>query len=135
MGGLTKDNTSLYGKIKYLQSYNGMAKARHADLEIGLEDPTIAKYKNSYEEGMNPFEFFTKSERQLQMQKLSAPEKIALSGTKFIVSNKYARHFAFFYALFMHTLVFVSFFHAAHGNHSQCCPCSHAEILKGFHGR
>ena len=58
IGSLTADNTSLYGKIRYLQSYNGMAKARNGDLEAGLDDPTVAKYKSSYEEGMNPFEFF-----------------------------------------------------------------------------
>jgi len=83
---------------------------------------------------MDPFAQFGKNEQQLQMQKLSAPEKIMLTSTKAIVGNKFARTFVFFYALALHTLIFVSMWHAAHGHHTQCCPCSHKDILSGMHG-
>ena len=138
IGELMKDNTSLYGKVRYLQSYTGQQlRSGVGDLEAGTEDPMMAKYKDSYETTMDPFSQFKSQERQLQMQKLNVSERVALSGTRLLLSNKYARHFAFFYALFMHTLVFVSMWHAAHFHPHRChhATQSHAEMLKGFHGR
>ena len=70
IGELTKDNTSLYGKIRYLQSYHGQQKLSQSgggDVEAGGQDPYLAKYKDSYEDQMDPFSQFKTQERQLQI--------------------------------------------------------------------
>ena len=71
IGELTKDNTALYGKIRYLQSYSGQSKLNKGDIESGFDDATLGKYKDSYETEMDPFSQFKSQERQLQMQNAS----------------------------------------------------------------
>jgi len=97
---LKQDNLKLYEKIRYLQSCSGGRPSQ--DVVVPVE----SKYKTSYEQRLDPFTSFNKSEKQRKYDQLSLFEKIILSLVRFIASNKNARLAVFFYAVLMHGLVF-----------------------------
>ncbi|XP_057459698.1 protein CASP-like isoform X2 [Actinidia eriantha] len=105
------DNVKLYGKICYVQNYNLekvvlRGSKKHAqDLESGYSSDVESKYKKIYEEGINPFAAFSKKERDRRYKELGLRDKITLSSGRFLLGNKYARTFAFFYTIGLHILV------------------------------
>ncbi|KAF7813797.1 protein CASP [Senna tora] len=105
------DNVKLYGTIRYVQDYN-LAKVvsrgskKYADLENGLSSDVESKYKKIYEDNINPFAAFSKKERDQRYKELGFRERITLSSGRFLLGNKYARTFAFFYTIGLHILVF-----------------------------
>ncbi|KJE94542.1 hypothetical protein CAOG_05174 [Capsaspora owczarzaki ATCC 30864] len=96
---LRSDNVKMYEKVKFLQSYPTKASATGND--------AIERYSTQYEEQLNPFREFHAQERQRKVQALNATERITLSMGRFIMSNKYARSFVFFYSIILHALVFL----------------------------
>ncbi|KAF5957770.1 hypothetical protein HYC85_004995 [Camellia sinensis] len=98
------DNVKLYGKIRYVQDYN---LEKHAeDLESGFGSDVESKYKKIYEDDINPFAAFSKKERDQRYKELGLRDKITLSSGRFLLGNKYARTFVFFYTIGLHILVF-----------------------------
>ncbi|KAK4437538.1 protein CASP [Sesamum alatum] len=106
------DNVKLYGKIRYVQDYNSEkvisrgSKKYAEDLESGLSSDVESKYKKIYEDDINPFAAFSKKERDQRYKELGLRDKITLSSGRFLLGNKYARSFAFFYTIGLHILVF-----------------------------
>ncbi|XP_011101253.1 protein CASP isoform X1 [Sesamum indicum] len=106
------DNVKLYGKIRYVQDYNSEkvisrgSKKYAEDLESGLSSDVESKYKKIYEDDINPFAAFSKKERDQRYKELGLRDKITLSSGRFLLGNKYARSFAFFYTIGLHVLVF-----------------------------
>uniref|UniRef100_A0A5B7C505 Protein CASP n=1 Tax=Davidia involucrata TaxID=16924 RepID=A0A5B7C505_DAVIN len=106
------DNVKLYGKIRYVQDYNlekvvSRGSKKHAeDLESGFSSDVESKYKKIYEDDINPFAAFSKKERDQRYKELGLRDKITLSSGRFLLGNKYARTFAFFYTIGLHVLVF-----------------------------
>ncbi|KAK4397601.1 protein CASP [Sesamum angolense] len=106
------DNVKLYGKIRYVQDYNSEkvisrgSKKYSEDLESGLSSDVESKYKKIYEDDINPFAAFSKKERDQRYKELGLRDKITLSSGRFLLGNKYARSFAFFYTIGLHILVF-----------------------------
>lgn len=107
------DNVKLYGKIRYVQDYNldkvvsrGSKKASE-DLESGFSSDVESKYKKIYEDDINPFAAFSKKERDQRYKELGFRDRITLSSGRFLLGNKYARTFAFFYTIGLHALVFI----------------------------
>ncbi|KAL6973556.1 hypothetical protein U1Q18_027742 [Sarracenia purpurea var. burkii] len=106
------DNVKLYGKIRYVQDYNlekvvSRGSKKHAeDLESGFSSDVESKYKKIYEDDINPFAAFSKKERDQRYKDLGLRDKITLSSGRFLLGNKYARTFAFFYTIGLHILVF-----------------------------
>ncbi|CAK9147775.1 unnamed protein product [Ilex paraguariensis] len=106
------DNVKLYGKIRYVQDYNlekvvSRGSKKHAeDLESGFSSDVESKYKKIYEDDINPFTAFSKKERDQRYKELGLRDKITLSSGRFLLGNKYARTFAFFYTIGLHILVF-----------------------------
>ncbi|KAL3633601.1 hypothetical protein CASFOL_022363 [Castilleja foliolosa] len=106
------DNVKLYGKIRYVQDYNSEkvisrgSKKYAEDLESGFSSDVESKYKKIYEDDINPFAAFSKKERDQRYKELGLRDKITLSSGRFLLSNKYARTFAFFYTIGLHILVF-----------------------------
>nr|GMD23403.1 protein CASP-like [Ipomoea batatas]GME13990.1 protein CASP-like [Ipomoea batatas] len=76
------------------------------DLEIGFGSDVESKYKKMYEDDINPFAAFSKKERDQRYKELGLRDKITLSSGRFLLGNKYARTFAFFYTIGLHILVF-----------------------------
>ncbi|KVI04457.1 CASP, C-terminal [Cynara cardunculus var. scolymus] len=107
------DNVKLYGKIRYVQDYNlekvvsrGSRKQSVEDLESGFSSDVESKYKKIYEEDINPFAAFSKKEKDQRYKELGLRDKITLTSGRFLLGNKYARTFAFFYTIGLHILVF-----------------------------
>ncbi|KAK4489072.1 hypothetical protein RD792_004866 [Penstemon davidsonii] len=106
------DNVKLYGKIRYVQDYNSEkvisrgSKKYAEDLESGFSSDVETKYKKIYEDDINPFAAFSKKERDQRYKELGLRDKITLSSGRFLLGNKYARTFAFFYTIGLHILVF-----------------------------
>ncbi|XP_028792831.1 protein CASP [Neltuma alba] len=106
------DNVKLYGKIRYVQDYNTEkvvsrgSKKYAEDLESGFTSDVESKYKKIYEDDINPFAAFSKKERDQRYKELGFRDRITLSSGRFLLGNKYARTFAFFYTIGLHILVF-----------------------------
>lgn len=106
------DNVKLYGKIRYVQDYNHEkvvsrgSKRQPEDLESGFTSDVESKYKKIYEDDINPFAAFSKKERDQRYKELGFRDRITLSSGRFLLGNKYARTFAFFYTIGLHILVF-----------------------------
>ncbi|MED6146049.1 hypothetical protein PIB30_030966 [Stylosanthes scabra] len=106
------DNVNLYGKIRYVQDYNTEkvvsrgSKKYAEDLESGSASDVESKYKKIYEDDINPFAAFSKKERDQRYKELGIRDRITLSSGRFLLGNKYARTFAFFYTIGLHVLVF-----------------------------
>ncbi|KAB1212644.1 Protein CASP [Morella rubra] len=106
------DNVKLYGKIRYVQDYNhekvvSRGSKKHAeDLEGGFTSDVESKYKKIYEDDINPFAAFSRKERDQRYKELGFRDRITLSSGRFLLGNKYARTFAFFYTIGLHILVF-----------------------------
>ncbi|KAK8655955.1 hypothetical protein V6N13_108517 [Hibiscus sabdariffa] len=106
------DNVKLYGKIRYVQDYNQEkvisrgSKKYAEDLEGGFSSDVESKYKKIYEDDINPFAAFSKKERDQRYKELGLRDRITLSSGRFLLGNKYARTFAFFYTIGLHILVF-----------------------------
>ncbi|KAJ8560595.1 hypothetical protein K7X08_022455 [Anisodus acutangulus] len=106
------DNVKLYGKIRYVQDYNSErvisrgSKKCVEDLESGFSSDVESKYKKMYEDDINPFAAFSKKERDQRYKELGLRDKITLSSGRFLLGNKYARTFVFFYTIGLHILVF-----------------------------
>ncbi|CAO2827040.1 unnamed protein product [Amaranthus hypochondriacus] len=122
------DNVKLYGKIRYVQDYNHEkvisrgSKKPSDDLESGSSTDVESKYKKIYEDDINPFAAFSKKERDQRYKELGLRDKITLTSGRFLLGNKYARTFAFFYTIGLHILVFTCLYrmsalsHLSHGS-------------------
>lgn len=78
----------LYEKIRFLQSFRSSSGG---DAVINVE----SRYKNQYEQRLDPFSSFSAQERQRRVGQLNVVEKIILSMVQFMLSNKVARLFVF----------------------------------------
>lgn len=106
------DNVKLYGKIRYVQDYSleklvsrGPKKSAE-DVESGFSSDVESKYKKIYEDDINPFAAFSRKERDQRYKELGIRDRITLSSGRFLLGNKYARTFVFFYSIGLHLLVF-----------------------------
>lgn len=106
------DNVKLYGKIRYVQDYNVErlvsrgSRKQLDDIESGFGSDVESKYKKIYEDDINPFAAFSRKERDQRYRELGFRDKITLSSGRFLLGNKYARTFVFFYSIGLHLLVF-----------------------------
>lgn len=110
------DNVKLYEKIRYIQDYtqdrpfSRGSKKRAEDLEAGFSSDVETKYRKIYEEDINPFTAFSKKEKERRYKELGLRDKITLTSGRFLMGNKYARTFIFFYSIALHLLVFTSLY-------------------------
>lgn len=122
------DNVKLYGKIRYVQDYNlekvvSRGSKKHSeDLESGFSSDVESKYKKIYEDDINPFAAFSKKERDQRYKELGFRDRITLSSGQFLLGNKYARTFAFFYTIGLHALVFICLYRMSALSHLSNVP-------------
>ncbi|KPV77777.1 uncharacterized protein RHOBADRAFT_51589 [Rhodotorula graminis WP1] len=107
---LQTDNLKLYEKVRYLQSYRDDAGAMAARAQAGFSnvvrgDEELGKYHSKYEESMNPFEAFRGRERGRAMHSLNPLEKVLLSLSTVVLSNRLTRNLFVLYALGLHFFV------------------------------
>ncbi|GAB2270239.1 hypothetical protein Dimus_005143 [Dionaea muscipula] len=117
------DNVKLYGKIRYVQDYNlekvvSRGSKKHSeDLESGFTSDVETKYKKMYEDDINPFAAFSKKERDQRYKELGLRDRLTLTSGRFLLGNKYARTFAFFYTIGLHILVFTCLYRMSSLSH------------------
>lgn len=122
------DNVKLYGKIRYVQDYNlekvvSRGSKKHSeDLESGFSSDVESKYKKIYEDDINPFAAFSKKEKDQRYKELGFRDRITLSSGRFLLGNKYARTFAFFYTIGLHALVFICLYRMSALSHLSNVP-------------
>ncbi|CAN6298063.1 unnamed protein product [Urochloa humidicola] len=127
------DNVQLYGKIRYVQDYShdkivSRGPKKYAeDIESGSSD-VEAKYKKMYEDDINPFAAFSKKEKDQRYKELGLRDKITLSSGRFLLGNKYARTFIFFYSIGLHLLVFTLLYRMSALSYLHTTP-GHDEII------
>ncbi|XP_074570590.1 protein CASP [Curcuma longa] len=128
------DNVKLYGKIRYVQDYNleklsSRGPKKYAeDIETGNSD-VESKYKKMYEDDINPFAAFSKKERDQRYKDLGLRDKITLSSGRFLLGNKYARTFVFFYSIGLHLLVFACLYRMSALSYQRATPGNNEAIL------
>ncbi len=99
---LQADNLKLYEKIRFLQGFN-----KGGSTSSAASSPVESRYKQQYDQKLDPFTSFSQSERQRRYGQLSVFEKIILSFVQFMMGNKMARLFVFAYSVLLHVLVFL----------------------------
>ncbi|KAK1922128.1 CASP C terminal-domain-containing protein [Papiliotrema laurentii] len=115
---LQADNLKLYEKVRYMQSYrdggsssipiSGPSGSSGGSLLNGVmrsREDDIGKYKDKYEESMNPFEAFKGREAQRAIQALNPMERAVFALTRAIIGNKRARSAFILYAGSLHVLI------------------------------
>ncbi|ODO05678.1 hypothetical protein I350_04738 [Cryptococcus amylolentus CBS 6273] len=117
---LQTDNLKLYEKVRYIGSYRDTASAGAGSSSyppsssrgggllngvLGRRDEEIGKYKDKYDESLNPFEAFKGREAQRAVQALNPLDKGVFALTRAIVGNKRARNLFILYAGSLHALI------------------------------
>lgn len=137
------DNIKLYEKMRFVQDYTkdrpiSRNKKRGEDLEMGMGGDVESKYKKMYEDDINPFTAFSKKEKERRYKELGLRDKITLTSGRFVLGNKYARTFIFFYSIALHLLVFSSMYRFSSLSHSDITSremeykMAAVENIKGF---
>ncbi|CAH8567604.1 unnamed protein product [Schistosoma bovis] len=132
------DNVKLYEKIRFLHSYGSpVTQNRQNNLSNQYSsssvtttsspspcqnhesnDATIIKYSHVYEAQLNPFNQFSRYEKQRVYKKLQPYEKLMLHLGRFVSSDRRLRLGVFLYAIFLHLFIFIALYKAAHFQHS-----------------
>jgi len=108
------DNTKLYEKVRYLQSYaNSSPKSLLGDKDLDLE-----ALESRYEASVDPFKQFSRAERQRKVKEMSPMERTVFFVARTVLGSKEMRTALFFYVLGMHLLVLVTTYHWSHGCHT-----------------
>ncbi|KAL7418489.1 hypothetical protein Q5752_006947 [Cryptotrichosporon argae] len=128
---LQADNLKLYEKVRYMQSYrdgavnipssSSGAAASGAAAGLGLagasrgaqglngvlrsREDEIGKYKDKYDESLNPFEAFKGREAQRAVQALNPLERAVFALTRAVIGNRRSRSLFILYAASLHALV------------------------------
>ncbi|KAI9633995.1 CASP C terminal-domain-containing protein [Dioszegia hungarica] len=107
---LQTDNLKLYEKVRYVNAYRDAPNSVAGPSGLlggvmGRRDEEIGRYKDKYEESMNPFEAFKGREAQRALQALNPMDKAVFALTRAIIGNKRARSFFVFYTAALHLLI------------------------------
>merc|ERR1711933_366363 len=113
------DNTKLYEKVRYLQTYQ--TRKGNQDRDLDLE-----ALEQRYEESVDPFRQFSRAERQRKMKEMSPMERIVFVVAKTVLGTKEMRTGLFFYVCTLHLLVFFTLYHGSSG---ECDDIQHHELL------
>jgi homeobox protein cut-like len=126
---LKADNTKLFEKLRYLQSYNGGSSNRsHAYSRQSSQDLDLEALEQRYEASVDPFRQFSKAERQRKLKEMSPMERTVFVVAKAMLGTKEMRTFLFFYVLAMHILVFLTTYHWSHSDSGHDCQLARESL-------
>jgi homeobox protein cut-like len=112
---LKADNTKLFEKMRYLQSYSGTSSGRGGAYSRSTSrDLDLEALEQRYEASVDPFRQFGRTERQRKLKEMSPMERTVFVVAKAMLGSKEMRTFLFFYVLAMHLLVFLTTYHWSH---------------------
>lgn len=126
---LKTDNTKLYEKMRYLQSYKGNAGSRGAYARSTSRDLDLEALEQRYEASVDPFRQFSRAERQRKLNEMSPMERTVFVVAKTMLGSKEMRTFLFFYVFAMHFLVFLTTYHWSHSEGGSGCSIQDIEHL------
>ena len=132
---LSLDNSKLYEKVRYLQSYNGSnssIKNKYSKARLHDKDLDLEALEQKYEASVDPFRQFSRTERQRKINEMSSIERIVFIFAKTLLGNKSMRKILFFYVLSMHMLVFFTTYHISHEVACQTPMIHHTQITGDF---
>lgn len=122
---LKADNTKLYEKVRYLQSFssNNSAgnRAKRNDRDLDLE-----ALEQRYEASVDPFRQFSRQERARKMKEMPPMERVVFIVAKTVLGTRAMRTALFVYVTCLHLLVFIT---TAHWSHAAGCEHSDHEHL------
>ncbi|KAG7374308.1 CASP C terminal-domain containing protein [Nitzschia inconspicua] len=119
---LKADNTKLFEKMRYLQSFNSGSSNRSSTYaRQNSRDLDLEALEQRYEASVDPFRQFSKSERQRKLNEMSPMERTVFVVAKAMLGTKEMRTFLFFYVLAMHMLVFLTTYHWSHSDSGHDC--------------
>lgn len=102
---LRSDNVKLYEKIKFVQGYQKSNKSA---------EEAVGRYSSQYEESKNPFNEFSKQEKQRKYSTMTPADKMVHSVAKIVLNNKQARLIFVSYIMIIHALVFFTLMRFSH---------------------
>ena len=112
---LKTDNTKLFEKMRYLQSYSNSSRpGSGAYNRSNSRDLDLEALEQRYEATVDPFRQFGRSERQRRLKEMSPMERTVFVVAKTVLGTKEMRTFLFFYVLALHILVFSTTYHWSH---------------------
>lgn len=126
---LKTDNTKLYEKMRYLQSYKSNSGSRGAYARTTSRDLDLEALEQRYEASVDPFRQFSRSERQRKLNEMSPMERTVFVVAKTMLGSKEMRTFLFFYVFAMHFLVFLTTYHWSHSEGGTGCSIQDIEHL------
>ncbi|KAF8331111.1 CASP C terminal-domain-containing protein [Cantharellus anzutake] len=113
---LQQDNLKLYEKVRYMQTYRDDSAGGPSSFVPGpqngiqIRPDEMNKYKNMYEERINPFEAFRGREAARAEQALDPIERAVFLVTRTILGNRRARMAFAAYAGALHLLVLITLY-------------------------
>lgn len=111
---LKTDNTKLFEKMRYLQSYNSRPSSSSTYIRGNSRDLDLEALEQRYEASVDPFRQFSRAERQRKLKEMSPMEQTVFVVAKTVLGTKEMRTFLFFYVLALHILVFSTTYHWSH---------------------
>jgi len=127
---LKTDNTKLYEKVRYLQSYNNSSSANsRAKKSLADRDLDLEALEQRYEASVDPFRQFSRAERQRKLKEMSPMERTVFFVARTVLGSKEMRTMLFFYVIGMHLLVFFTTYHWSHG----CQTVAHPSHIDSMH--
>jgi len=124
---LKTDNTKLYEKLRYLQSYKGNSRGTYG--RSTSRDLDLEALEQRYEASVDPFRQFSRAERQRKLNEMSPMERTVFVVAKTMLGSKEMRTFLFFYVFAMHFLVFLTTYHWSHSEAGSGCSIQDIENL------
>jgi len=126
---LRADNTKLFEKMRYLQSYNKNSSNNRSNTysRQNSRDLDLEALEQRYEASVDPFRQFSKTERRRKLQEMSPMERTVFVVAKAMLGTKEMRTFLFFYVLCMHLLVFMTTYHWSHNDSGTECLLMHEQ--------
>jgi len=128
---LKADNTKLFEKLRYLQSYNNISNTAtntRAYTRGSSRDLDLEALEQRYEASVDPFRQFSRAERQRKVREMSPMERTVFVVAKTFLGSKEMRTFLFFYVISLHLLVFMTTYHWSHSNSGSECLAAHEHL-------
>lgn len=122
---LKTDNTKLYEKVRYLQSFSNANNSRAANFSKrggNDRDLDLEALEQRYEASVDPFRQFSRAERQRKMQEMPAMDRVTFIIAKTVLGTRTMRTALFVYMTCLHFLVFITTMHWSHN-----ATCDHSD--------
>ena len=122
VASLQKDNLNLYEKSRYVSTYSRgntsstsayAPPTQAATIAVSDDSPSglsLDRYRSKYEANLSPFAAFRGRESSRALRRMTLPERMVFSLTKFVLATRTSRNLFALYCFGLHFLIFVMLF-------------------------